>query len=304
MILLDEGLGSSSLLSYPPLSSLALLCRLPSPPFSDARADFSFTGRGPDSTPISIGGEVKKLTELAGALRTGRLQATQLPALLHLYDVRWLLIITGSSRRNPETGALQTLRTIAQGQGEKKEKVRAWADWDLAGDTIPYNYVSRFLSSPSFTQFKDENGEGVHVWSVYDEREAAAWIGDLWELWQREYETHSSMRVLDRSGNQNGHTEADVRKKLKALHDPRFQDPKFAQRVRTFSSLPNISYARAIAMAEEFESVQKGISPLCTCRVEAPEEEVRKWRKLEEKQWERVRGVGRGIAAEIGKAVR
>jgi len=134
MILVDDGGGSSSLLSYPPLNTLGMLCRLPSPPLSDARADIAFTGCGPDSSTIQVGIESKTEVGLISDLKSGRLQATQLPALLTLYDIRWLLILTGSRRENPDTGALQVKRYIPNPSNPSPDapKIPAWIDWMIA----------------------------------------------------------------------------------------------------------------------------------------------------------------------------
>jgi hypothetical protein len=309
MILIDTGNGSSSLLQYPPLSTLGIPCILPSPPNSSTRTDVSFTGNGPSGSTLRIGIEVKKLTELVGALDTGRLQATQLPGLMALYDIRWLLIVTGSSRRNPKSGTLQTRRRAQNGEGWE------WCDWTHGsrGKTYAYSYFQKFLLSPSFTEYKDASGEGIRFDKVYDLSEAAYWIGDLYETWQKPYHRHSSMRVLDRSGNQNGLTESTIRAKLSSLHDPRLHDAKFAQRVRTASSLPGVSYSRAVALAESTESVQKMISPLCKCKEKMGEEERREWEEREDRVWSEVKTEDQdtrkkrrfgSIGKEIGKAVR
>lgn len=290
MILIDSAQGSSSLLSHPPLDRLAVSCRLPSTPHSGARADVYFDGCGPDGAIIRIGIEVKEVCELAAALETGRFQATQLPAMLELYDVRWLLVITGSHRRNPATGALQILRTV---QGTK-----GWFDFVIGTRTVQFSYVHKFLISPAFTQYKDENGEGVRTHMVYSMREAAEWIGDLYDVWQRPYSSHKSMQKLDRSGNRNGLTEQAVRTKLRSLHDPRLDDEKFAQRVRTASSLPGVSYTRAVGLAAQFDSVQKLISPGCVCEV------TEERSKAEEKEWSKADKIGKVIAKDIGRAVR
>jgi len=307
MILIDSGEGSNSLLHYPPLDSLGLSARLPSPPDSDTRADVFFHGNGPRGSSLRIGIEVKEITELASSLATGRLQATQLPGLLSLYDVRWLLIITGSCRRNPSSGALQK-RVRVKGGGW------SWLDWNVSGRTVSYSYVQRFLVSPAFTTFVDQHGEGIRFDRVYDKREAAAWIGDLYETYQKPYESHTSMRVLDRSGNRNGLSDGSIKARLSSLHDPRINDPKFAQRVRTAGSLPHVSYTRAVALAESFPSIQQMVNPLCTCRDGLSEEEREKREREEEKIWTEVktkdqetgkgRRLGPSLSKEIGEAVR
>ena len=55
--------------------------------------DLAFTGRGEGGVPVEIGIEFKKLSELIGSVRTGRLQGYQLPAMQESgYDFKWLLV--------------------------------------------------------------------------------------------------------------------------------------------------------------------------------------------------------------------
>jgi len=301
MILVDSAAGSSPLLQHPPLDTLGIPAKLPSPPFSDSRADIFFEGNGPDGRLLKIGVETKKITEFVTSLLSGRLQATQIPALLYLYDIRWILILTGTSRRNPVSGVLQTRRKIKSSW--------EWLDWTATGRTIQYSYIDRFLMSPSFQSL------GIGYDRVWGEKEAAAWIGDLYEVWQKPYHRHSSMKVLDRSGNQNGLSaqairSVSLRERLQSSSpDPRLQDPSFAQRVRSASSLPGMSYTRSVALAEAFPSVQALISPACKCRenglIDEVEEEA-KWSEVKTTDSEtgKQRRLGKSLAKEIGRAVR
>ena len=308
MILIDDGAGSQNLLRYPPLDTLGVLARLPSPPHSDTRADASFTGRGPSNRSVEIGIETKLIDEFCTSLSTGRLQATQLPGLLELYDVRWLCII-GEWRRDCETGKLQS---------RKKWKGRHhWFDCiGQSGNPVPYSYMSRFLSGPAFTQFKDDLGDGVHIWFARDYEECAAWLGDLYLLWQEPYESHSSMRVLDRSGNAEGLSEKTIcrritkqiaKQRLTGLTDPEMRDPDFRQRVRVAASLPSISYHRAVALASRFASPQELINPACTCRNGLSLGELAEREHREDEIWSSVKVGNRrlgSIGREIGQAVR
>lgn len=296
MILVDSGSGSSSLLSYPPLSSIGILTRLPSPPQSETRTDVAFDGCGPLNSTIKVGIEVKEIGELITSLSTGRLQATQLPGLLQLYDIRWLCIV-GEWRRHRASGNLQ-IRRLWKGK-------KQWFDCrgpGKDGSPVSASYLDKFLCGPSFTQYTDQSGEGVRTWCVPDLEECAQWIGDLYSSWQEPYESHTSMRVLDRSGNQNGLTDLSIKQRMRQLHDPRLQDPHFAQKVRTASSLPGVSYTRAIALAETFPSVQSMISPLCTCDVTLDQEEEMDRRRREDREWSSIQVEdGKGKKRKLGK---
>jgi ERCC4-type nuclease len=54
--------------------------------------DIAFEGRGEKGKRVQVGIEFKKLEELVGSLRTGRLQGHQAPGMQDAYDFRYLLI--------------------------------------------------------------------------------------------------------------------------------------------------------------------------------------------------------------------
>jgi hypothetical protein len=54
--------------------------------------DIAFEGRGERGKKVQVGIEFKKLSELVGALRTGRLQGHQAPGMQDAFDFRYLLI--------------------------------------------------------------------------------------------------------------------------------------------------------------------------------------------------------------------
>jgi hypothetical protein len=302
MILIDDAAGSNQetrssrpLITYPPLDTLGLLSRLPSPSWSDTRADVMFLGRGAGDTSLRVGIEIKKITDLIGSLSSGRLQATQLPALVELYDVRWL-VVYGRWRRNPESGALQTMRSAnppapVRGTSAAADlnlsatpsRSWAWHDYALGRRTIPYTYPMSFLASPSFTSL------GVHslVLNGSTLADVAEWIGHvLYPLWQKPHESHTSMRVMDRSACES-----------LTLSSPSLSpqiNARKLQRMRVAASLPMIGYDRAEAMADHFPSVRRMIN--------ATPEEVAAVEVVDEKG--KVRRIGKSIAAKIEDAVR
>jgi ERCC4-type nuclease len=85
MLLVDTRAGSRELLK--PLQRMGL-------PAVDSYfdGDLAFEGRGEGDKPVTIGIEFKKVGELVGAMRTGRLQGHQLLKMRRAYDFSWLLI--------------------------------------------------------------------------------------------------------------------------------------------------------------------------------------------------------------------
>ena len=73
-MLIDDRAGSRDLIKYEPVRSTGELCRLDS-------ADVCLTGNGPNDA-VLIGVEVKSIWDLISSINTGRLQATQIPAML------------------------------------------------------------------------------------------------------------------------------------------------------------------------------------------------------------------------------
>jgi ERCC4-type nuclease len=86
VILVDYRQGSAELIE--PLQQLGL-------PAVESTLDFgdvSFEGRGVGGKAVSIGIEFKKLPELIGSIRSGRLMGHQIPGMCQTYDQRVLLI--------------------------------------------------------------------------------------------------------------------------------------------------------------------------------------------------------------------
>ena len=86
MLFVDYRRGSHDLIA--PLRVLGL----PAEETELDSADLAFEGRGEGGAPLSIGIEFKKLGELVGSLRSGRLQGHQLPLMRRQYAHSYLLI--------------------------------------------------------------------------------------------------------------------------------------------------------------------------------------------------------------------
>lgn len=175
MILLDDRGGSKAKDSsshYPTLlSSLipgSVLTRLDS-------ADVAFTGHG----GITIGMELKKVTDALGCLYSGRLADLQLPTMSQAYDIRYL-VIEGLYRAEPKTGVLQHY------QGE----LARWGHWKdaiVGRNRMMYSAFEMWLHTLS------EQG-GARLEKTSDIDGTALLIQALYCWWQRE--DHASYNVM------------------------------------------------------------------------------------------------------------
>lgn len=194
-----------------PVKSIGELCRLDS-------ADAMLTGNGPDDTVRLVGVEVKSVWDVLGSANTGRLQATQVPAMLATYDVSWLLYY--GDHRVARDGVLEVLR-----RGK-------WETLKLGNRPVPYGYLEALLI--------DLTTVGVHVHRALNIEEAAAWLGVLWRWWQKPWNKHHGMHTLDRS--------RDV-----SLMPG--MDSATLQRAKVAAALPGVGFERAVAAARHFPSI-------------------------------------------------
>lgn len=208
---IDDRAGSIDLVQHEPILSTAEICRLDS-------GDAMILGCGPNSTPLLVGVEVKSIYDLIHSIQTGRLQATQLPALISTYDVRWLLIY-GSYGPGPG-GTLQ----IYGSRGPRR--------FNLGSRPIPYGYVEAFLL--------DVVAIGVSVKNVPSSYAAAQWLGVLHRWWSKDWSKHKGLRAFDRSQSVS---------LMPGMDD----DMHF--RACVASQLPGVGFERAVSAAAHFHSV-------------------------------------------------
>lgn len=209
-MLVDDRAGSRELVKYEPLSSSSQLCRL------DA-GDVALAGNGP-SGDLMVGVEVKSIWDLISSINTGRLQATQLPALLSTYEVAWVLFY--GSYRPGAGGRLE----IAKGAG--------WREFKLGERPVPYGYLESFLF--------DCAALGVKVKHVANVRDACTWLGVLHRWWSKPWDHHKGMHTLDRSRD------------ISLM--PGMDGPTHL-RVKVAAQLPGVGFERALSAANHFGSV-------------------------------------------------
>lgn len=210
-LFIDDRAGSCDLMRYEPVRSIGELCRLES---GDAMA----VGNGANG-PVLVGVEVKSLYDLISSAETGRLQATQIPAMLTTYDVNWLLYF-GAYR----IGICDRLET---------RRGRDWRPVKLGSRECPYGYVEGIVFDLAMLN--------VHTRHVSDMREAAVWLGRLHRWWTKPWDKHKGMRVLDKSHG---------------VSLMPHMDAATLQRVKIANALPGIGFERAMAAADHFVSVR------------------------------------------------
>lgn len=266
--------------------------------------DVAFIGNG-SSSDISIGVEIKEITELLSSLISGRLQDTQMRGMINDYDSghRWILSY-GRYRPSPVDGMIQTYKeghsTRRAGWYTFKIKTKDKSG-KLIEKTVPYGFLEAFKCCSA----KEHGFDFVRVEDII---EAAQWIGVLYRTWTRPYHTHKSMQVFDKS--------QDVRSKLRKElteervkagqcqfhvqgrinHNNNDSDKRLMDRAAVFSQFPGLGYDRSVAAAKHFTTIKDGVNAT-----------VDEWAEVEVvtkgKKGERVIRLGREVGSGVVKFV-
>lgn len=213
---IDDRAGSAELMRYPAIAAIAELTRL-------EFGDVAIVGNGPGDAPVLVGVELKSIWDLVSSIRTGRLQATQVPGMLRLYPVRWLLVFGGY--RPGRDGALE----LAKGA--------SWRTMRLGARIVPYGYVEALLL--------DLATVGFHVKHVDTEAAAAQWLLVLNRWWGKPWTHHHGMRTFDESGQPSLMPDMDEVTRMIA---------------RVAKELPALGFERALAAARHFGSIEHMIN--------------------------------------------
>lgn len=225
-------------------------------------ADVYFEGNGPNGK-LSIGVEVKKLfSDLLTSLDSGRLPATQIPAMAETFDICWL-VVYGACRVNLDSesetyGALQTLK-----MSPRTGKLE-WTDYYLPSrrnrkkpSPLAYSSAERFMAGPSLKL----GFPGFSCYRVANIQEAAWWIAEvLYGSWQKRWCDHKSFRQFDRSGtvtrdfDDEGGDEGKGKRPTVLLPSSLSEQEKLTAAIA--KELPGIGYERAVAIAKHFHVPQ------------------------------------------------
>lgn len=214
-VFVDDRAGSRELVKYAPLDAAGELCRLDS-------ADVMIPGNGPDG-PVLVGVEVKSIRDFISSIRTGRLQATQLPAMLTTYQHSWLLV---HGEYRPDTSGQLLLR-----------RGPTWVRYQLGQREVPFGYVEAMML--------DIEMMGVHVRTVTTTKDAAQWIGVMARWWSKPWGKHKGLRTFDRSRDVALMPEMDTGTYIRA---------------RVASAIPGLGFEKALAAARHFPTVLAMVS--------------------------------------------
>lgn len=212
-------------------------------------ADVAFNGNGPEGV-VTIGVEVKKIPDLLSSEADGRLggEGGQLQRMRIDYDVVWLLTV-GDYRANPNTGDLE----VAGRHGWRRHRVGSRG--------VPIGYLEAFLVELQLG--------GTLIKQVSTNEEAAGWVIINSRWWNKRWTDHKALRKLNMSGFSM----------MPGL------DPATIQKVKTFQSLPNLGFERALAASRHFPTVEAGIGASA-------------W------DWAKVPGIGPVIAQAVYNSIR
>lgn len=214
MILLDPRVGSKHLAEH--FDALSLPYELTHLEYGDA----AFLGEGEEGT-VSVGIELKNISDLVNSMASGRLTGHQLPGLLDRYGANVWLIVEGEWRVSSGSGLLET-----------RHRVGRWSPLSLGRRPIFLADVENFLTTL-------EVQAGVHIRRTPDPRSTAQTIGRLHGWWSRPYGSHSSLKTIHRPS---------VPMRLTTT------DAVTAQIQRLAVGLPGVGYERSWAIADYFLS--------------------------------------------------
>lgn len=140
--------------------------------------DIAFWGNGPDGPQTWwIGIEYKQLEDVVGCIKSGRFTGTQLPAMMRLYDISYLLV-EGIARPDNVSGQLVRYRGRS-----------------VYGVGIRYSAFDNWLTSVAV--FSALAGKPCTVKSAATEFETIQMIRDAYNLWQKPFDEHNAISRPD-----------------------------------------------------------------------------------------------------------
>lgn len=141
-------------------------------------ADMAFTGNGPGNQTWFIGIEHKKVSDLVGCIQSGRFSGTQLPKMVRMYDVCFLLV-EGILGPDYSTGKLSS----RYGKG------------NIYTYGISYSGFVNFLTSVQL--FSSLSGVPCIVLRSVNKKESEMVITGLYHYFQKPWEEHKSLLTPD-----------------------------------------------------------------------------------------------------------
>lgn len=289
MILVDPRKGGRKdlpdLTDLPPLDSsdVAIHSTLSS-------ADVMFSGVGPGDSSRLTGIEMKRVDDLINSRQTGRLQDTQIPAMLREYDECWLLTY-GRYRCDPsdhctlqvekQWGGKPPVWCRVQAQGTRKTKKTKTGNGNGGNGNgpryLPYSYVESFIVSLGDLGIRHHHCDSL--------QQCAEWVYFLYckrqQSWSRQ---HRNLRAFDVSAPAPTTARASLRDSLHELGEHHALDEKAQLCAKMLKEVPGIGYEKSILAAKHFRTARAAIN--------ATKEE-----------WQNVDGIGKVIAGEADRVL-
>lgn len=194
-----------------------------------ACGDAMLIGNGPRGTSLSIGVELKQMSDLLSSISTGRLGGTQIPRMLKIYDA--LFILTYGEYRTGPSNHLQVRKW--------KRGKPSWQNFRIGRQPVPISYLDGFMLTAQLKATLE--CKPLFHKHVHDIREAAVWLQVLNHWLAKPWDKHRGLSVFDRS---------------REISAPPDADPVEVQIAKTASSLPAIDWVRGFAIASHFDSVE------------------------------------------------
>ena len=260
-ILIDPREGSGDILHY--------LNQIPGhPPTEHARleaADVAFSGTL-GTQPVTIGVEVKTLSDVLACITDQRFAGHQLPLLRDNYDIMYLAI-EGEWRHNYQTGMLETRKMLRGAswipEGAKRTPpVMKWLPVSTGKRQWLYHDFSAWLITMELCA-------GLRVKTVHDRNELVAWLLALYHWIQKE-EHHAHLAMYTPPLLAEDGREPWVK-------------PTLVQKIAT--QLPGVGFSRGLAVSKKFPSVEAMVA-------------------AGEGQWREIEGIGKTLSRRIVELLR
>jgi ERCC4-type nuclease len=291
VILLDSREGSWQLSRFEPLRSLLPVCPacqgLPADCLACRQWDKSIEYKGSKGAYVSVGRQLSRITTSQGeggpdALICGNGPSGPLLVAAEVKSVSDLLSSAATGRLQSATeGQVPAMLadydqnwliwygTVRYGAGGGLETP---AGRNANGGCIwgPYTHDGRRDGRPVRNEFFRRMliavaAMGVHVHRVHDAREAAVWLAELHGYWTKGYDEHGFTRVFNAAPRFPQTVTGYTRDELMRAR-------------RVFDRYSGLGMERSLAVAKHFGS-------------------VREMANADEKEWQKVPGIGKGIAA-------
>lgn len=195
--------------------------------------DVAFFGNGPNDDVWYIGIEYKKVDDVAQCIKSGRFTGTQLPGMLELYDICFLLV-EGILRPNPHTG--QLMRYMGKNNSFSMG--------------LTYREFDNFLTSVSL--FSSLSGKPCIVKQSGNMLETVNIIKDLYHYFQKAWKDHTSMKTPDRTKMQN------VTYDFSLIQEPEPGDPKYPEHIlrKSLYQIDRLGWEMAGKIAAAFGTME------------------------------------------------